>query len=80
MKFKISPFFEIAAGLLLVIIGFILWWWSAHLVWILIYPQPLARSLIEAMPFVFWVIGFVLVMDSIRRWLEKNPSRVSSKV
>jgi hypothetical protein len=36
--------------------------------------------LIEAMPFVFWVIGFVLVMDSIRRWLENNPSRVSSKV
>jgi hypothetical protein len=37
------------------------------LVWILIYPQPLAKSLIEAVPFVFWVTGYVLVIDGIRK-------------
>jgi hypothetical protein len=67
MKSKISPFFEIVAGLLLVIVGFILWLWSTQLVWILIYPQPLAKSLIEAIPLVFWVTGYVLVIDGIRK-------------
>jgi hypothetical protein len=79
MKFKRASFFEVAAGLLLVIIGFILWWWSTQLVWILIYPQPLAKSLIESIPFVFWAIGFALVMDGFRRWLKSNPSRVFSR-
>jgi hypothetical protein len=75
MKLKRAPFFEVAAGLLLVIIGFILWWWSTQLIWILIYPQPLAKSLIETMPFVFWIIGFVLVIDGFRRWLRSNLSK-----
>ena len=69
MNFKRKPFFEVAIGLLLVAIGFVLWWWSTQLVWILIYPQPLAKTLIESMPFVFWAIGILLVIDGFRRWL-----------
>jgi len=77
MKFERAPFFEVTTGLLLVAIGFILWWWSKQLHWILIYPQPLAMSLIESMPFVFWVIGVILVMDGFRRWLANNHARLS---
>jgi uncharacterized protein YjeT (DUF2065 family) len=72
MKSKRAPFLEVAAGLLLVVIGFILWWWSTQLVWIQIYPQPLEKSLIESVPFVFWAIGVVLVMDGFRRRLKKG--------
>ena len=78
MKSKRAPFFEVAAGLLLVVIGFILWWWSTQLVWIQIYPQPLEKSLIESMPFAFWAIGVVLVMDGFRRRL-KETDKASSK-
>jgi protein-S-isoprenylcysteine O-methyltransferase Ste14 len=71
MKFKGTPFLEIAIGLLLVVIGFILWLWSIQLFWILIYPQPLAKSLIETLPYVFWATGAILVIDGFRRWLKK---------
>ena len=77
MKSKKTPFFEIATGLLLVLFGFILWWWSTQLVWILIYPQPLEKSLIEGLPFVFWAIGPVLVVDGLRRKLQNNQGKLS---
>ena len=77
MKSKRTPYFEATAGLFLVVIGFILWWWSTQLVWIQIYPQPLEKSLIESMPFVFWAIGVVLVIDGFRRKLENNRARLS---
>ena len=67
MKVKRVSLLELATGLLLVAIGFILYWWSTQLVWILIYPQPLARSLIESMPFIFWVIGIFFIIDGLRR-------------
>ena len=72
MKSKRASFFEVSAGLLLVVIGFILRWWSTQLVWIQIYPQPLEKSLIESVPFVFWAVGAILVMDGFRRRLENN--------
>jgi hypothetical protein len=75
MKSKRVPFFEVAAGSLLVVTGLILFWWSTQLVWILIYPQPLAKSLIEILPFLFWVTGVVLVLDGFRRWLKNNRAR-----
>ena len=70
MDFKRKPFFEVATGLLLVAIGSILWWWSTQFAWILIYPQPLAKALIESMPFVFWLTGVVFVIDGFRRWVD----------
>jgi uncharacterized protein YjeT (DUF2065 family) len=79
MKFESAPFFEVAIGLLIVAIGFIVWWWSTQLIWILIFPQPLAKSIIESTPFVFWAIGVVLVMDGFRRRLKKQPSKASPK-
>ena len=47
MKSEQALFLEVAAGLLFVVTGFILWWWSTHLVWIQIYPPPLEKIIIE---------------------------------
>jgi hypothetical protein len=58
---------EIFVGLFFIIIGFISWWWSAQLLWILIYPPPLAKWIIESLPFVFWGLGALLIIDGVRR-------------
>ena len=77
MKSKRAPFFEFIAGVLMVVIGFILWWWSKQLSWIQIYPQPIAKSLIESVPLVFWATGVILVIDGFRRRLTDNQTRFS---
>ena len=77
MNSKRAPFVEVAAGLLLVVTGFILWLWSKQLVWIQIYPQPLAKSLIEIVPFIFWATGTVLVVDGFRRWIKNDRAKFS---
>ena len=77
MKSKKTPFLEVAAGLLLVLFGFILWWWSTQLAWILIYPQPLEKSFIEGLPFAFWALGPVLVVIGLRRKLQNNQGKLS---
>jgi hypothetical protein len=66
--------FEICIGLLLIIIGFIVWWWSTHLLWILIYPPPLAKQLIDGLPFVFWSLGALLFIDGMRRKINDRTS------
>ena len=67
--------FEICGGLLLIVTGSILWWWSKQLLWILIYPPPLAKQLIESLPFAFWGVGALLVVDGVRRKIRgsENP-------
>ncbi|MCK5628210.1 hypothetical protein KAI12_01975 [Candidatus Bathyarchaeota archaeon] len=63
--------FEAVLGAFLVVVGFVLWWWSRQLVWILIYPPPLSQIVIEALPFVFWGLGVLLIIDSVRRKLKR---------
>jgi hypothetical protein len=58
---------EIGVGLFLIVIAFILWWWFKQLLWILIYPPPLAKRLIESLPLVLWGLGALLIVDGIRR-------------
>jgi hypothetical protein len=79
MKSEKALVLEVAAGLLFVVTGFILWWWSTHLVWIQIYPPPLEKTIIESLPLVFWTIGILLVADGFRRKVRKKPNKVSSK-
>jgi len=73
MTVKRIQYFEAASGFFLILLGFFIWWWSTQLIWILIYPQPLEKTLIEVMPFVFWTIGLVLIVDGLRRVFETNP-------
>jgi len=66
--------FEICVGSSLIVIGLILWWWSKQLVWILIYPPPLAKQLLESLPFVFWGLGALLIVDSVRRKIQGSEN------
>jgi hypothetical protein len=74
MNMKSVIGFESCIGLLLIIIGFIVWWWSTHLLWILIYPPPLAKQLIDGLPFVFWSLGALLFIDGMRRKIKDRTS------
>jgi len=67
---------EFFLGLLLIVIGFILLWWSRQLAWIQIYPPPWEKQLIEALPFAFWILGVMLMIDGVRRMI-KRPRRQS---
>lgn len=66
--------FEICIGLSLIIIGFTVWWGFTHLLWILIYPPPLTKQFIESLPFVFWSLGALLVIDGMRRKIKDRMS------
>ena len=80
MKSRRTSYFEAGTGLVLLSIGFIVLWWSRQLFWITIYPQPLEKSLIEIMPFIFWTIGAVLIVDAVRRdnKLMKREKKISA--
>jgi hypothetical protein len=73
MAKKRVMFVEICIGLLLIIIGLIVWWWSRQLLWILIYPPPLTKQLIESLPIICWGLGILLVMDGVRRKIPDHP-------
>ena len=63
---------EFCSGVVLLVIGFIVYWWSTQLVWVLIYPPPLAKQFIESLPFVFWIIGAFFVIDGVRRMMKRK--------
>ena len=63
---------EICTGGVLIVIGFILQWWSTQLLWILIHPPPIAKQFIEGLPFIFWIIGAVLFVDGARRIMMRK--------
>ncbi|MDH5770830.1 MAG: hypothetical protein OEZ25_06055 [Candidatus Bathyarchaeota archaeon] len=61
---------EVSLGLILIVIGFILLWWSRQLVWIQIYPPPWEKQLIESLPWIFWILGALLIIDGLRRMIK----------
>ena len=61
---------EISLGLILIVIGFILLWWSRQLAWIQIYPPPWEKQLIESLPWIFWILGALLIIDGLRRMIK----------
>jgi hypothetical protein len=58
---------EICSGLALIVIGVLLLLWSRKLYWIAIYPPPIWKHFIETLPYVFWSVGALLVLDGLRR-------------
>jgi hypothetical protein len=58
---------EIGIGCLFIMLGLFVWWWVTHLLWILIYPPPLAKQVLDSLPFVCWIVGALLLLDGIRR-------------
>lgn len=62
-------FVEIFLGIVFVVAGIYVCFWAAKTVWIMIYPPPKEKQIIEALPYLFWLIGVFLVGDGIRRLL-----------
>jgi len=63
---------EVFASLLLTVTGLVLWWWSQQLVWILLYPPPLEKQIIENVPFIFWGFSIIFILDALRRNMTKE--------
>ena len=59
------PILGIVIGGVLITIGLLLYWWSAQIVWILVYPPPFAQQLLETIPYVFWGIGALLILYNV---------------
>lgn len=71
MSNKKRPLIEICTGLILILLGFLLNWWSKRLVWIEIYPPPIAKQIIEVIPIIFWGLSALLIGDGVRRLILK---------
>ena len=71
MEKKRVIFFEIGISILFIFTGFFVWWWSNQLPWILIFPPPLAKQLIEIIPFICLGLGILLIFDVLRRNSQK---------
>ena len=69
---KRMPIIEILLGLISIAVGSILLWWSRQLIWIQVYPPPWERRLIEALPWIFWILGALLIIDGLRRTIRSN--------
>jgi len=69
MSEKMRIIIEICTGVVLIVLGFLLDWWSKRLVWIQVYPAPLAKQIIEMLPFLFWGLSALLIIDGVRRMI-----------
>ena len=65
---------SIGIGGVLIAIGLILYWWSAHLVWILVYPPPFGQQLLETIPYGFWVIGTLLILYNVTKVITSREA------
>lgn len=75
MSFQRKYIIGMCIGGALIAIGLILQWWSTQLLWILVYPPPFAKQLLEILPYVLWIIGVVIVIDNLRKAMmsKENP-------
>ena len=66
---------EILASLTFIVTGLFVWWCSQQLVWIQIYPPPLAKQFIDIAPFFFWGFDILFILDALRRNIIKELRR-----
>ncbi len=58
---------EISIGIAMSVIGLLIEFWLKQLLWILIFPPPLGRQVLEALPVIFLVFGGALIVDVVYR-------------
>jgi hypothetical protein len=44
-----------------------LYWWSRQLLWIMIYPPPIEKQIMDISPYVVGILGVILIIDSLRK-------------
>ena len=72
---ELKPVLELCIGLVMLVIGVLVDWWSRQLVWIEIYPPPLAKQIIGLLPTLFWIVSIILLVDGMRRLLSEKSNR-----
>ncbi|MFH0848853.1 MAG: hypothetical protein V1857_05075 [archaeon] len=65
---------EMTMGIVIVIIGVVIESWARHLYWIQIYPPPLAKQILDALPGIFWIAGGMIAADGLWHLLILNIS------
>jgi len=56
----------------LLIVGVAVYWWTSQLFWIMIYPPPVEKQILDVLPYITWMVGAVLILDSIRRFFRSK--------
>ena len=69
MSGKSVAIIEGIIGLILLIAGAADYWWSRQLVWIMTYPPPIQKQVIDILPYIVSIIGMILIIDSFRRYI-----------
>lgn len=76
MKISKLKIIEIFLGIALIVLGIYVFWLEGNLVRIMIYPLPkeiqIKISVLRVLPYFLWLIGFLLVVDGIRRALKQK--------
>jgi len=63
---------ELLIGLAFLIVGVAVYWYARQLFWMMIYPPPIEKQILDVLPYVTWTIGAVLVLDSIKRFFRSR--------
>ena len=67
MRVRKTTIIEGLIGLALLMLAAVLYWWSRQLVWIMIYPPPIEKQIMDISPYVVGILGVILIIDSLRR-------------
>jgi hypothetical protein len=54
---------EFLFGVILLAVGAVIYWWKNQLIWILIYPPPIEKQVLDVVPCIFWIVGFTCTAD-----------------
>jgi len=63
---------EFLAGILFLIIGAAVQIWTRQLYWIMIYPPPIQKQILDVLPYAIWAVSALLILDSVRRLLKSK--------
>jgi len=58
---------ELLLGSVIIVIGLVLYFLLMQLYWAAIYPPPLGRQILDALPPLIWVVGGSLIADGLWR-------------
>ena len=60
---------EISLGAVIIVTGLAVELWAKQLYWITVYPPPLGKQILDALPSLLWVVGGALMADGLWRLL-----------
>ena len=58
---------EFFVGVIMLAVGAGIYGWKSQLIWTMIYPPPVEKQVLDAVPYLFWIVGLIFIVDSVRR-------------